>query len=227
MLFAFAHLFFNFAFPPQKVEVLNTQQALTVLPYFFLSIGLSFSVAIYLFNSWLAKKWIKLQWPKVILFMGTMAAAGPFGEILVGNLARFFLGQPLWMYVLLPVHNSNTSMVMSVLWPIYGFHIYCFHTALKARHDITEDSDLSLLFGIDAITVEVLVNLLTLSLFYTYIFYYLADDLWHLSTAEIFIPYVVCGYVCIKTLHFLEKKHHRVIAGIIGFIIGWSIIFIF
>lgn len=188
LLFIAAHLFFLYIFNSQKVEVLTTEQGLKVLPLFLFTISLSFGVAIYLFNSWLAKRWLRLQWATVVLYMGTMAALGPLMEIIGNNISRLLWGQPLWLYALLPVHGGNTSLVMSVLWPIYGFHIYCFHTALKARHDITEDSDLSLLFGIDALTVEVLVNLLSLSLFYTYIFYYLAADLWHLSTALIFIP---------------------------------------
>ena len=115
---------------------------------------------------------------------------------------------------------------MSVLWPLYGFHVYCFHTALKARGDKHEDTDLALLIGVDAITVEVLANLFTLSFFYTYIFYYLAGDLRHLSTAVIFIPYVLWGYVAIKVLHRLEKKHHQILFGIAGFIWSWILIFV-
>jgi ABC-type long-subunit fatty acid transport system fused permease/ATPase subunit len=115
---------------------------------------------------------------------------------------------------------------MALVWPLYGFHIYCFHTALKTRHDKVTNLDLSLFIGFDAITLEVLVNIFTLYFFYTYIFYYIAGDLNHLSTIVIFIPYILCGYITVRLLHKIERAHHKVILGLAGFLWGWFVIFI-
>jgi hypothetical protein len=158
--------------------------------------------------------------------MGLMGALGPTGEVVVNTMSRLVTHQPTWLYQLLPVHGGDTSIVMSVIWPLYGFHIYCFHTALKARHDKTSDADMALFVGIDAITLEVLVNLFTLSFFYSYIFYYLAGDLNHLSTAVIFLPYVICGYIAIKIIHQVERVHHHILFGTIGFMWSWLLIFV-
>lgn len=226
LLFLVTQLFFRIVIDPQSIKVLSTQDALRIMPVFLLSAGVLFGSSIYVFNSWLARKWLKLSLSRAILFAGAMGAMGPIGEIVVNSISIHLLGQPLWRYTLLPVHGGATSMVMSVLWPLYGFHLYCFHTALKSRYRITEESDLSFFIGVDAITLEVLVNLFSLSFFYTYIFYYLAGDLWHVSTAVIFIPYVLCGYFIVYTLHSLEKTHHRIIAGLAGFALGWTVIFL-
>ncbi|MDP3948528.1 MAG: hypothetical protein Q8Q17_01110 [bacterium] len=229
VLFFVANAFFKFVFPIKVNDLrsLVAQDAWGILPTFMISFILFFAIVIYLFNSWLERKWVRIKWPDIVLFMGITAALGPTSEILINTVARAFLGEPLWIYQFLPVHGGDTSIFTSIIWPLYGFHIYCFHAALKARYDKTEDVDLALFIGIDAITLEVLANLFSLSLFYTYIFYYFAGDLRHLSTAVIFIPYVLFGYFAIKILHFLEKDHHRVFWGIIGFIWNWFIIFAF
>ena len=228
-LFFIVNAFFQFVFPIKASDLMSLAMsgAWGILPIFLVSFTLTFAVLIYLFNSWLERKWVRIKWPDIILFMGIAAAIGPTAEIIVNTLARTFLGEPFWLYQLFPVHGGDTSLVMSVIWPVYGFHIYCFHAALKARYDKTEDIDLALFIGMDAITLEVLANLFSLSFFYTFIFYYLAGDLRHLSTAVIFIPYVLGGYLAIKILHFLEKNHHRVFWGITGFIWNWFIIFSF
>jgi len=227
-LFFIVNAFFQFVFPIKvdDLKSLVAPNAWGILSIFIVSFTLVFATTVYLFNSWLERKWVRIKWPDIILFMGIAAAVGPTAEVLVNTFARAFLGAPLWLYQLFPVHGGDTSLVMSVIWPLYGFHIYCFHAALKARYDKTEDIDLALFVGIDAITLEVFANLFSLSFFYTLIFYYLAGDLRHLSTAVIFVPYVFGGYLAIKILHFLKKNHHRVFWGVAGFIWNWILIFV-
>jgi hypothetical protein len=228
VLFSIAIIFFEFIFPVKAVEIrtLTTSDAYRILPVFLPTFLLTFGTLIYLFNSWLEQKLIKLKWSKILLYMGMSAGFGPTAEIIINSISRILSHQPIWLYQLLPVHGGDTSLVMSIIWPLYGFHIYCFHTALDARRDKNSDADLALFVGIDAIALEVFANLFTLSFFYTYIFYYLAGDLWHLSTIVIFVPYVVFGYFAIKILHLLEKKRHHVLFGVAGFLLSWLLIFV-
>jgi hypothetical protein len=223
ILYTIAKIFFNFFFPLKEIttKIYSNSDAFNILPLFITSCLLVSTIIIYLFNSWLGGKWIHFKWPQVLLYMGVMAGIGPTAEIFINSIWRLLTDQPLWLYQFLPVHGGDTSLVMSVIWPIYGFHIYCFHQALKARHDKTTDIDMALLFGIDAITLEVIANLFAISFFYSYIFYYFAGDLEHLITAVAFIPYLV-----IKTLHIFEKKHHRILFGIFGFLWSWILIFV-
>jgi len=229
ILFIISSLFFDWLLKSRvnPIQIFSTADTLSFLPFFAVTFFLTFTTLIYLFNSWLEGKWVSINLPRVILFVGAMGGLGPIGEILVNSVARFFFHHPLWVYQLLPVHGGDTSMVMSVIWPLYGFHIYCFHNALKAKRDKTTDFDLAFFVGVDAITLEVLVNIFTIFFFYTYIFFYLAGDLQHLSTALIFIPYVISGYVIVKVVHLLEKTHQNIILGIIGLLVGWSLIFLF
>lgn len=227
-LFFLVKLFIEIVFPLKgiTIHILTTPDVLSIMPVFLISIILTFSALIYVFNSLLERRWVRLRFDSVLLFMGLAAALGPTGEILINTVSHILFGQGVWVYQLLPVHGGNTSMVMSVIWPLYGFHIYCFHKALLERGDKNEDSDLALFIGMDAITLEVLVNLFSTSFFYTYVFYYFAGDLYHFSTAVILIPYILCGFLGIKLLHFLEKKHHRIFWGIAGFAWSWIIIFV-
>ena len=226
ILFLMSSLLFRFFFK-QKINVVvyQTSAALHILPSFLISFTLFSATIIYLFNSWLGKKWVRLSLPKVFLYMGTLAGAGPTGEIIVNFIWRLVTHQQLWAYQLLPVHGGDTSIVMSVIWPLYGFHIYCFHSALRSLRDKTTDVDMAMLFGIDAITLEVVANVFSIFFFSTYIFYYFAGDLNHLSTVLAFIPYIFGGYLAIRVLHSFEKKHHQIIFGLIGFL--WSGILIF
>ena len=227
ILYFVVQLFFKLILAQRQtaVTIYQTDTALHFLPLFFSTFLITSTLIIYFFNSWLEGKWIRVKWVQALLYMGTFAGAGPTGEVVVNSIARFFIHHSIWVYQFLPVHGGDTSMVMAVIWPLYGFHMYCFHAALKAKHDKTTDFDMSLFVGIDAITLEVIANIFTILFFYTYIFYYLAGDLYHLSTALIFVPYVVCGYIVIKILHFIEKKHHHILFGIFGFLWGWLIIF--
>jgi hypothetical protein len=158
--------------------------------------------------------------------MGVMGALGPLSEININSLCIYFLGSPLWVYHVLPVHGGSTSMVMSIFWPTYGWHIYFFHTALRRRYGLTDNVDLSLLFGIDGILMETLVNIFTITLFSTFVFYYIPNDLSHLSTVNVYVIYALAGYVWAKVIHYLRIFKQDLVFGIVGLLIGWSIIFI-
>ena len=228
VLIVVVKLFFNFILRNRETisTVYQNSTALHLLPLFFISFFLFFTTLVYLFNSWLEGKWVPLVWTKILLYMGAFAGAGPTAEIVGNYIMRLAVHHPLWMYQFLPVHGGDTSIVMAVIWPLYGFHMYCFHTALQNRHDKTTDFDMSIFVGIDAISIEVLANIFAIFFFYTYIFYYLAGDLNHLSTALVFVPYIIFGFLVIKVLHVIEKIHHRIFFGIFGFVWGWFLVFL-
>ncbi len=227
IIFTVSTFLFNFfATKNISTHIYTNPAALHILPIFLPSFTLFSIIIIYLFNSWLGKRWVQLSWPKIFLYMGILAGAGPTGEIVVNFFWHLFTHQQLWVYQLLPVHGGDTSAVMSIIWPVYGFHIYCFHSALRSLRDKTTDVDMALLFGIDAISLEVVANLFTIFFFSTYIFYYFAGDLNHLSTALAFLPYILGGYLAIRALHTFEKTHHQILFGAIGFLWSWILIFI-
>ena len=109
ILFILARMFLNIIFPHFGIQIhmLTTADAFRILPIFLPSILAVFTALIYLFNSWLEGKWLRLKWPAVLFYMGITAGLGPTAEILGNLFARIFLGHPFWLYQLLPVHGGG------------------------------------------------------------------------------------------------------------------------
>jgi hypothetical protein len=153
----------------------------------------SWAIGIYAFNSVVARRFKKIDVKFALLYVSTLAMLGVYGEVILGNLYAHIFGHPLWRYTVLPVHHAYTSHFALCLWGIYGFHLYLMHDNLEKRNT-KAIKYLPLLFCIEAIIIEGLVNLTFRATFGRYIFYYFPSDLWHLTSIQTLPIYLVGGY---------------------------------
>jgi hypothetical protein len=193
-------------------------------PEYIIVFGLFFLPLLYLFCSLVAKKFLPIHFPKLVLYMGCTFFGAMWYEIILDTLFVKFVGQPGWLYKIWPVHYGYTSGVGMIMWPLYGFFIYCMNSAIEINPklaDINNGAAKTYLFALDAMALEILANIFSISLFHTYLFYYLPGDLLHFTTIQIFIPYLfACGLGATTSL-FLErlKKNHFII-GIVFYLAG-------
>lgn len=162
------------------------------LPLVYFSLG--WLAAIYLFTSAIAWRFKKVDIETALLYATSVAVVGVFGEVLVDSLYQLVFGTPLWQYRVLPIHNAYTSYYSPVIWGMYGFYLYLLHDGLceYCAHSIRP---LTIFIAIEAIALELVLNLSYLAIFNQYIFYYLPDGLWHLSAFQVIPFYFAAGLV--------------------------------
>lgn len=176
---------------------------------FSISFCLFFAPWLYLFNCMLASKSLSVDVPVLVLYMGATFFCAQLGEVGVDTLFQFFINRPAWEYKIWPAHNGYISYAGVFMWPLYGFFLYFLHSALHqnprfARFD--NDIHKAVILGAGAMILEILANLYSLTLFDSYFFYYLRGDLHHFTTVEIFVPYVMLGFIGMKVLKFGKRQ---------------------
>lgn len=163
-------------------------------------------VAVYLFNALLAKRFQKVNTKLALLYISTMAALGVFGEVFVGNFYHHFFHSALWLWQVFPIYKGYTSLYAPFLWGIYGFQLYLFHDNLARRH-IKKDNEVAVIFGIETIVLEIILNLSFLALFGHYIFYYSPTDLWHFTSVQTFPFFFIAGLIYTKAIR--REKNNK------------------
>lgn len=152
----------------------------------------------------------------LLLFMG-FASLGAMGfEILVDSAWSHLFGQPIWTYHVLPLHGGHTSVLGLIGWPLYGFYIYMLHENLARNPKIRRfDTPLckSVLIGMDAMAVEIGLNLLSILAFGSYIFYYHSGEFFHFTALVIFPIYVVIGSFLLWVLGKFKAFNKSVFYG--------------
>ena len=145
---------------------------------------------------------------RLVLYMGATFMNGAFFEVLVGATGESLLGRKVWSYQIWSKHQGYTSGVGAVMWPMYGFYLCLLHETLRKRgaHSMVHHPLCGgLLIGMDAMLLETLANTYSLANYNLYYFYYLAPDLHHFTSAEIFLPYVLCGTIGLMLLKQLDR----------------------
>ena len=172
----------------------------------------------YLYNSFIAKRFIAIQLPRVLAYMGIGGLIATVAEYLVNAVAHAVVHEPIYLYHIAPVHHGYTSIIMFAFWPIYCFHLYLFHTAL-AIHSRKKwgDDILAMMLGIDGIMMECFVNLVTFLFFAANIFYYPANDLLHFSSFMIIPVYCFIGFLGLNAVHIVEKQKYPTLIALLGF----------
>lgn len=159
-------------------------------------------VAIYLFNSAFARRLKKIEIKIALLYITSIALIGVFGEVFSDSFYSAIFNQPLWLYRVLPIHDGFTSMYSIVLWAMYGFYLYLLHDNLSAHNH--SDTTFAAIISIEAIVLEILINVSHLLIFGGYIFYYLPSDLWHLTSIQAIPFYFLAGLVVTKSIKRLK-----------------------
>lgn len=180
--------------------------------------SLSWIVILYLFNALLACKFQRVKLGKLLLYIFILIAIGMLGEVFVGTMYHALTGSPLWEYRIFPIHNAYTSYYSIVIWGMYGFYLYFFHDNLAKLH-IKRGRYLAIILAVEALILEVLINITHILFFNEYIFYYFPADLWHLTSIQAFPFYLMAGLLIAKSTKHCMKK------PIVYFVISLLIIF--
>lgn len=167
--------------------------------------------SIYAVNCLYARKLIKIDWTKAALYMSSTALLGMMGEIVIDTIYSAISGRLLWEYHVLPIHHTYTSKYSFFLWAMVGFHVYLLHKTLASK-GIRSLNKLALIFSIEAIILDGLVNLSYLLVFGDYIYYYLPGDLFHLTSFQTLPFYLLAGYVAVLMYELFESKPKHFIA---------------
>ncbi len=162
-------------------------------------------IAIYLFNAFLSHRFKKIDYRYAALYVATVALLGVFGEVLIDSLFKLITDRPLWEYHLLPIHRGYTSYYSLAIWGMYGFYLYIFHDFLKGRRAKLSKRYITLIVAVEAILLEIAVNILFLAFFGDYIFYYLPSDAWHLTSIQAIPFYFVLSVVIAKCIKRFRK----------------------
>ena len=152
-------------------------------------------VFIYTCNSIFQKKFLIPDYKISLLYISTVALIGVFGEVFINSIYNFVFGVPLWEYHLFPIHNSYTSYYSLYIWGLYGFHLYLFHNNRNSTA-----KNIAIMISIEAIILEVIFNSSFLLLTGQFIFYYLPNDLWHVTSLQAIPFYFLAGLIIVKSL---------------------------
>lgn len=141
--------------------------------------------------------------PKLLyMYISMMALIGPVGEVFVNSVSRLLFGGSLWTYFLYPIHGGDTSLYSALfIWPYYGMYLYFLHQKIEINH--TEKGYYikpALFMAFDAITLEFLVNITSIFLLHTLIFYYFPSDVAHLTTIAAIPFYFLAGIIITRTI---------------------------
>lgn len=166
--------------------------------------AVSWTLFAYFFNSILSKRFIKVRLVDALVYISAVTLAGVFGEVFIDTIYTFVFSEPLWIYHLWGVHNSYTSYFSIFIWGFYGFHLYLFHTFLEARR-ISSELILASIISLEALLLEILFNVTFFVFFGFYIFYYLPNDLWHITSLQAIPFYFAAGFVITKTVKRFKR----------------------
>ncbi|MGZ5052140.1 MAG: hypothetical protein ACXWF8_13810 [Methylobacter sp.] len=137
---------------------------------------------------------------QVYMYAGTLALIGTMSEVAVNHFCRAAFNTSLWTYLVTPVHNGDTSIFAFFQWSLYGYHLYFVRKKIQSLNVKYEDYLFIFVLSVEALLLEVFVNVSSQFFLNTFIFYYLPGDMGHLTTVFVLPVYVVGGAILIETL---------------------------
>lgn len=187
------------------------------LPVFITAFTLFFAPLLYLLACALARRRLLFEPSRLLLYVGATFFCAALAEIGVNAAFVTVLGRPAWLYQVWPVHRGFTSAAGVAMWPLYGVFVYLLDAALRGNprlRFLENDLGKALLVGVDAMLLEIAANTFSLVGFRSFFFFYLAPDLHHFTTWEIFVPYVIAGLVGMKLIAVLDRRKNRALIGL-------------
>ncbi|MDZ4220481.1 MAG: hypothetical protein U1D70_15865 [Methylobacter sp.] len=161
---------------------------------------------------------------EVYLYSGTLALIGCISEVAINSFCRAVFDSPLWIYQVTPVHGGDTSTFAFFQWSLYGYHLYYVQKKLQSFNFKHEEAIFVFALSIDALLLEIFVNLSSLFFLDTFIFYYLPGDIGHLTTIFVFPFYLLGGAILIGIFNRFLKD--PLFFGTLSFSIAFIFVFL-
>ncbi len=182
----------------------------------------------YRFNRWLIGDRLRADPYPMALTASAVLLLAIIAESLVNPAYEAWLGNKLWEYRVLPLHDRNVSALAVLVWTAYGVHLYFARQsmALKLTGRWNSYAGKSLILGCEApLVFEVSGNLTFLYLSGTYYAYYLPSDLGHLTSLQVVPAYVLCIFIGLVILRRLETFPRRSALPVVLFAGGVTFLF--
>lgn len=165
----------------------------------------------YTFFCMAAQKILRPDWKKLAYIVILFSLFGVIGEDFVNTAYLNIFGSPLWEYHLFPTHNGNITYLFPFVWGTLGFYTYWRSVVFLNNSRITTFK-LGLILGMEAVFIELIVNIPYYALFGDYIFYYLPANLGpfsHFSCLQVIPFYMLVGIATANMLEQQEMIHYK------------------
>jgi len=192
----------------------------TNLIIFFLYLA----AVIYLAGFALVNSLTEIRIKEVYMYSGTLALIGCISEVAINSFCKAAFGAPLWIYRVTPIHQGDTSIFAFFQWSLYGYHLYFVHKKIYSLNIKHKDYLFILLLSIEALLLEIFVNVSSKFFLNTFIFYYIPGDMGHLTTVFVLPVYVLGGAILIEI--FKRFLRDPVFFGNLSFSIAFIFVFL-
>ncbi len=134
---------------------------------------------------------------EVYMYSGTLALIGCISEVAINSFCRAAFDTSLWVYQVTPIHHGDTSIFAFFQWSLYGYHLYFVHQKIQSLDVKYKEYIFTVFLAVEALLLEILVNVSSNFFLNTFIFYYLPGDMGHLTTIFVFPFYLLGGAILI------------------------------
>jgi hypothetical protein len=179
------------------------------LPVKLVLFTIAFSLAVYLIICALEKRPVKFhrrQLKEMLLWFAAVGCIGIIGEIFLDTIYNFFVGQPLWHYNILPIHNGYTSLFGPVMWGVFGVYLYAQQPFFRRHWPKLRTWHKAAIMAGEALVLEILFITISIPMFGQQFFYYHPGDLFHF-TSLVAVPFWFAGGLVIYNAmkHFAKE----------------------
>jgi hypothetical protein len=140
----------------------------------------------------------KIKIKEVYMYSGTLALIGCISEVAVNSFCRAAFDSSLWTYLVTPVHQGDTSIFAFFQWSLYGYHLYFVQKKIQSFKAKYEEYIFALVISVEALLLEIFVNISSNFFLNTFIFYYIPGDMGHMTTVFVFPVYILGGAILIE-----------------------------
>jgi hypothetical protein len=161
---------------------------------------------------------------EVYMYSGTLALIGVISEVAINSFCRATFQSPLWVYLVTPVHNGDTSMFAFFQWALYGYHLYFVKKKIHYLNLKHEAYIFVLVLSVEALLLEIFVNISSSYFLDTFIFYYVPEDMGHMTSIYVFPVYLLGGAILNET--FKRFLRDPLFFGNLSFSIAFIFVFL-
>jgi hypothetical protein len=158
------------------------------------------------------------------LYSGTLAMIGCISEVAINSFCRAVFGSPLWLYHVTPIHQGDTSIFAFFQWSLFGYHLYYVRKKIQSYHFTYEAAIFALVVSVDALLLEIFLNVSSNMFLDTFIFYYVPGDIGHLTSIYVYPFYLLGGAILNETFKRYEKD--PMFFGNLSFAIAFIFVFL-
>jgi hypothetical protein len=181
-------------------------------------------VVIYFAGLALTNKSMQTSIKDAYLYSGTLAMIGCISEVAINSFCRAFFGSSLWLYQVTPIHQGDTSVFAFFQWSLFGYHLYYVRKRIQSYHFTYEAAIFALVVSIDALLLEIFLNVSSNVFLDTFIFYYLPGDIGHLTSIYVYPFYLLGGAILNET--FKRYERDPMFFGNLSFAIAFIFVFL-